>query len=320
MSEILAFLTRHGAVVLFAAVFVEQAGVPLPAAPWLLAGGALAASGNIHWVTGLIAAMLGSGLPALIWYQLGRRGGRRVLNLLCRISLEPDSCVRRTEDLFANYGMRGVVGAKFVPGLSTLAPPLAGASGVPFGRFLLFDSLGAFLYAGGLLLLGGLFSRQLERLLATLSDLGTGALRLIVVLFAAYVVYKYFKRRYLLKTLKIARISVDELREQIEAGENPMIVDVRSTSEVKREPLMIRGAIHMTLDEVEQRHGEFPQDREIVLYCSCPNDVSSATAALSLRRNGIARARPLRGGIDAWRNRKYPTETKAVPVESTFSL
>src|SRR5438045_6623813 len=184
MNATLAYLVRHGAAVLFVAVFVEQMGVPLPAAPWLLAAGALAASGEINWCVGLRAAALGSVLADLIWFYLGRYGGHRVLNLLCRISLEPDSCVRRTQDLFTRYGMRGVVAAKFIPGLSTLAPPLAGSAGVNVSRFFFFDGSGSLLYSGSFILLGVLFSHQLEQVIAALASLGGSALALMVGLAA----------------------------------------------------------------------------------------------------------------------------------------
>src|SRR5437867_12036315 len=157
MNETLEFLVRHGAAVVFAAVFVEQVGIPLPAAPWLLAAGALAASGDIHWLTALSAATFGSILADLIWFYLGRYGGNRVLSLLCRISLEPDSCVRRTQDLFGRYGMRGVIAAKFVPGLSTLAPPLAGMSRMRAPRFFSFGCIGSLLSWGIFVLVGSLF-------------------------------------------------------------------------------------------------------------------------------------------------------------------
>src|SRR5882672_7129513 len=130
MHQTLEFLVRHGSLVVFAAVFVEQIGVPLPAAPWLLAAGALAGAGKLNWFVALIVAVAGSLLADAIWFYLGRYGGQRMLNLLCRISLEPDSCARRTQNLFTRWGMRGVVVAKFIPGLSTLAPPMAGSSGV----------------------------------------------------------------------------------------------------------------------------------------------------------------------------------------------
>src|SRR5216117_4538939 len=186
MNEILEFVIRHGAAVLFAAVFVEQVGVPLPAAPWLLAGGALAADGKISPLVAITAATLGSLIADLIWFYLGRHGGNRVLNLLCRISLEPDSCVRRTQDLFGRYGMRGVVAAKFIPGLSTLAPPLAGVSGIRAPRFFFFDGLGSMAYGGGFILVGALFSRQLEQVIAALESLGSRALAVVLGMAALY--------------------------------------------------------------------------------------------------------------------------------------
>src|SRR5580693_7341049 len=138
MNETNEFLVRHGIAVLIAAVFVEQIGAPLPAAPWLFAAGALVGAGKMNGLVALGAAAAGSLLADLIWFYLGRFFGHRLLNQLCRISLTPDSCVRRTQDMFSRYGMRGVVAAKFIPGLSTLAPPLAGSSGVGVPRFLLF--------------------------------------------------------------------------------------------------------------------------------------------------------------------------------------
>ena len=316
MTETLGFLVRHGPAVLFAAVFVEQMGVPLPAAPWLLAAGALAATDNINWFAALASATFGSLLADLIWFYLGRYGGHRVLDLLCRISLEPDSCVRRTQDVFTRYGMRGVVAAKFIPGLSTLAPPLAGSSGVSAPRFFLFDGLGSFLYPASFMLLGALFSRQLEQVIAALASLGSGALGVVIALAALYIGYKYYQRQRLLKELRMARITVDELHQKLETGENPIILDLRSHAELERDPSLIRGARHMTMEEVKLWQHEIPRDRDIILYCSCPNEVSSARMALLLHRNGILRVRPLLGGIDAWRERNYPTEPRLVRVGS----
>ena len=308
MNETLDFLVRHGITVLFAAVFVEQMGVPLPAVPWLLAAGALAGAGRMNWLLALSAATVSSSLADLIWFYLGRYRGQRVLNLLCRISLEPDSCVRRTENLFTRYGMRGVVAAKFIPGLSTLVPPLAGNAGVSASRFIIFDGLGSLLYAGCFILAGVLFSQQLEQVIHALSGLGNGALGVVIGLVALYLGYKYYQRQRLLRELRMARITADELHQKQEAGEPLIILDLRSQLEVDQDPALILGAIHIAMDEVEHRHQEIPRDREIILYCSCPNEVSSARAALKLRRRGISRVRPLLGGIDAWRERKYPTE------------
>lgn len=249
MNETLEFLVRHGAAVLFAAVLVEQMGVPLPAAPWLLAAGALAVTGKMNWFVALCAATLGSVVADVIWFYLGRYGGYRVLSFLCRISLEPDSCVRRTQDVFTRYGMRGVIAAKFIPGLSTLAPPLAGSSGVSAPRFFFFDTLGYLLYAGCFILLGVLFSHQLEQIINALTSLGSGALAVIVGLAALYIGYKFFQRYRLLRELRMARITVDELHQKQEAGENPVILDLRSRVELEQNPSLIPGALHMTMDE-----------------------------------------------------------------------
>ena len=320
MNESLEFLIRHGAAVLFAAVFVEQIGVPLPAVPWLLAAGALAGAGKINWFVALGAVTIGSLLADLIWFYLGRHRGHRVLSLLCRISLEPDSCVRRTQNLFTRYGMRGVIAAKFVPGLSTLAPPLAGSSGVSAPRFLVFDGLGSLLYGGSFILAGYLFSHQLEQIIDALAGLGHSALGLVIGLVVLYIGYKYFQRRRLVSELRMARITVDELHQKQEAGENPIILDLRSRLELEENPLLIRGARHMTMDEVQLREQEIPRDRDIILYCSCPNEVTSARVALLLHRKGILRVRPLLGGIDAWRERNYPTELRTVGAASPLGV
>jgi len=310
MNEILELLVRHGAAILFAAVFVEQIGIPLPAAPWLLAAGALIGAGKLNWWIALSAATFGSLLGDLIWFYLGRHYGNRVLGLLCRVSLEPDSCARRTQNLFTKYGMRGLVLAKFIPGLGTLAPPLAGNSGVSTIRFIFFDGLSSVLYVGCFILVGVLFSPQLDQIINAVAGLGRSAFGVVAGVLALYIAFKYFQRFRLLRELRIARITVDELHQQQEAGENPMILDLRPHIELEQDPSIIRGALHMSMDEVERRQHEIPRDRDIILYCSCPNEVSSARAALALRRNGISRVRPLLGGIDAWRERNYPTEPR----------
>jgi membrane protein DedA with SNARE-associated domain len=312
MNESIAFLVRHGAAVLFAALFVEQMGIPLPAAPWLLAAGALIGTHKMNWVVALLASAVGALAADMIWFYLGRLYGSRLLNLLCRFSLTPDSCVRRTQDIFTKYGMRGIVAAKFIPGLSTIAPPLAGNSGVSAHRFIFFDGVGSFIYVGSFLLVGVLFSPQLDQVLAALGSLGGNALGVVAGLAALYIGYRYYQRHRLLSELRMARITVDELHQLQEAGENPLILDLRSLAALEENPAVIRGARHTTMDDVERRHQEFPRDREIIVYCSCPNEVSAARVALLLQRQGFARVRPLLGGIDAWRERNYPTEPQVM--------
>jgi membrane protein DedA with SNARE-associated domain/rhodanese-related sulfurtransferase len=308
MNKTIELLIHHGATVVFVAVFIDQMGVPLPAVPWLVAAGALAAEGKINWAVALIAAVFGSLLADLIWFYLGRHRGQGVLSWLCRISLEPDSCIRRTENFYSRYGMTGVVVAKFIPGLSTIAPPLAGNSGVGATRFILFDGLSSLLYGGSFILLGVLFSHQLDQIIDALAGLGRDAFGVVAGFAVLYISYKYFRRQRLLNDLRMARITVDELHQKQKSGEKPVILDLRSPIELEQNPSLISGAVHMTMDEIQLRQQEIPRDREIILYCSCPNEVSSARIALQLHKNGITRVRPLLGGIAAWRERNYPTE------------
>jgi len=303
----------HGLPLVFAAVFLDQLGLPLPAIPWLLAAGALSATGKFSPFLGLAITVLACLLADMLWFCLGRYRGHRVLGLLCRISLEPDSCVRRTQNLYTRYGLRGVVVAKFVPGLSTVAPPLAGMSGVKAGRFLLVDGVGSLLYGGCFILLGYLFSNQIQRIAAALAGIGGGAVALVLGLGTIYIGLKYYQRQRILRELRTARITVAELRRKQDAGEKLAIIDLRASEELTLDPLLIPGAVHLRVDEVENRHQEIPRDREVILYCSCPNEASSARVALLLQRKGITRVRPLLGGIDAWRELNYPLEPIGPP-------
>ncbi len=308
MSQILSFLAEHGGALLFAVVLVEQLGLPLPALPWLLAAGALAANGQLHPLPALAGVVAACLIADAVWFGLGRRGGARVLKMLCRVSLQPDSCVRRTHDLYDRYRMRGVVAAKFLPGLSTVIPSLAGMSGVRWRRFLFFDAIGSLLYGGSFLLLGVLFRHQLDHLLSLLVRLGNGGLALVAAAVAGYVGLKFFQRQRLLWRLRVARITVEEVRRRQLAGEPLAILDLRARAELEREPQIIPGARHAGREELERHAHGLPRDHDIIVYCACPNEVSSASLALRLHRQGFTRVRPLRGGIAAWRERGYPTE------------
>jgi membrane protein DedA with SNARE-associated domain/rhodanese-related sulfurtransferase len=320
MSHTTQFLIDNGLPLVFAAVFVEQMGLPIPAFPWLLAAGALSAAGKFNLPLGLAITVIACLIADAFWFYLGRFRGNRVLALLCRISLEPDSCVRRTQNLFTKYGLRGVLVAKFLPGMSTVAPPLAGMSGMNASRFFAVDAAGSLVYGGCLLGLGYLFSRQIDQIGAAITRIGGSALTLLIGVIALYLAYKYWQRQRLLNELRMARITVAELRQMLDAGEVPLIFDLRSSAAIQEDPALIQGAIHLNLDEVEQRLSEFPKDREIIVYCSCPNEVSSARLALRLQRHGFTRVRPLLGGIDAWREQNYPTEARTAALADSSGL
>jgi membrane protein DedA with SNARE-associated domain/rhodanese-related sulfurtransferase len=312
MTATTQFLITHGLPLVFAAVFLEQLGLPIPAFPWLLAAGALAAAAKFNLVLGLAVTVLACLLADAIWFYLGRYRGNQVVALLCKISLEPDSCVRRTQNVFTKYGLRGVLVAKFIPGMSTVAPPLAGMSGISATRFLFVDGLGALLYGGSQLAIGYVFSHQIDQVGGAISKIGGSALTLVLVIAVIYIAYRFWERQRLLHELQVARITVGELRQKLDAGETPLIFDLRSAAALEQDPTLIQGAVHLSLEEFEKRQHEFPRDRDIVVYCSCPNEVSSARLALQLQRKGFTRVRPLLGGIDAWREQNYPMEPRIV--------
>ena len=319
MTDTTQFLINHGLPLVFGAVFLEQMGLPIPAPPWLLAAGALSATGKFSLLLAIGLTMLACVAADLFWFYLGRYRGNQVLGFLCRISLEPDSCVRRTQNVFTRYGPRGLVVAKFVPGLSTVAPPLAGMSGTSVGRFLVYDGLGSLLYGGCYIVLGYIFANQIEQIVEALANVAGSVLGLIAAVIAGYIGFKYWQRQRLLRELRMARVTVDELRQKQEAGEDVVILDLRSSAALEEDPTLIRGAIHVSLDALEKRQQEIPHDRDVIVYCSCPNEVTSARVALLLRRKGFTRVRPLLGGIDAWREQKYPLETFSPAVSGTSS-
>ena len=268
MDEAVSYLIRNAYAVLFVWVAVEQLALPIPSEPILLASGALAGTGQLRLPLAVAVGVAASLLADLVWYEVGRTQGGRVLRFLCRISLEPDSCVRQSQEKFVRYGARSLLMAKFVPGLNSVAQPLAGMIGMRRGRFLLFDALGALMWIGGYMVLGYLFSDQLERVAAYGAHLGMGLIAILLGVLVFYVGVKYVRRQRFIRQLRIARISPAELRQKIEAGDPVMIVDLRHSLDFEADPAMIPGALRLTPDELERRATEIPRDREIVLYCT----------------------------------------------------
>lgn len=268
MDSALEVLARYGYTVVFAAVFGEQVGLPFPAEPFLMAAGALAGLGRLSPTALLTAITIASLAADIIWYWLGRIGGGRVLGWLCRISLEPDSCVRRTERMFVSHGARSLLIAKFIPGFSMVAPPLAGIVGMPFLHFVVFTGVGGVLWGGAYLGLGWVFSAQLETVATYADELGSGALVLAGLGLAGYVGWKYLGRQRFLRRIRIARISPEALKAKLDDGEDLILVDVRDRIDFETEPTIIPGALHLSIDELDARHREIPRAREIVLYCT----------------------------------------------------
>jgi membrane protein DedA with SNARE-associated domain/rhodanese-related sulfurtransferase len=306
------FLIRHGYTVLFVWILAEQLGLPIPAGPFMLAVGALAKKGLMRLPTALLLPLIAVGICDLLWYELGRRGGMKVLRVICRISLEPDSCVRRTQLNFERNGGWALVVAKFIPGLNAVAPPLAGVSRMPWRRFALFDGLGALLWTTAYIGTGYVFSTQLARIVEQLSFLGRGLFAVAVAALGGYIGMKFVNRRRFLRRLRVSRITPDELKEKIDANEEVIVVDLRHSLEFEAEPETIPGAVHMDAAEMEEALEVIPRDRDIVLFCNCPNEATAAEMASRLQRLGITRIRPLAGGLDGWRNRGFPLQALKV--------
>jgi membrane protein DedA with SNARE-associated domain len=262
------FFRAHELALVFAAVFAGQAGLPVPAEPVLIAAGALAGAGRTTLALALVLAVLAAVAGDSLWYEIGRRRGRGVLRFLCRISLEPDTCVRRTDDLFARHGGRTLVAAKFVPGLTNAAPALAGIFGMPFLRFLALDAAAAAIWAGSFVALGYAFRDQMERLLGAAARFGASFAALAAGLFAAYLAGKFVARWRFLHSLRMARISPEELRAKLEGGEDPFVVDLRHEQDFALSPELIPGALRLDAEELERRHDAIPREREIVVYCT----------------------------------------------------
>ena len=268
MKETLAFLLQHPYLTLFGFVFAEQAGLPLPAVPFLLGAGALAGMGMLNPGLALGAAVGAALLADLAWFEAGRRRGASILKLLCRISLEPDSCVRRTQNVFARSGARTLLVAKFLPGLNTVAPPLAGMIGMRRTRFLLFDAAGAFLWAGAFFLLGVLFHDQLGTVAASAGRLGGGLVAGLLGLLVAWLSWKFAARQRFIRSLRVARITPEELKLRLDAGEDVVIVDLRGSLDFELEPQRLPGAIRVSVEDLEARHEEIPRHKDVVLYCT----------------------------------------------------
>jgi len=318
MHEALTILASHGYWVVFVWVFADQAGLPLPSFPVLLAAGALAHAGSLNLLAVIALAALAAILIDSLWFELGRHRGGSVLKFICRTSLEPESCVGRTRKMFSQRGTWTLLVSKFVPGMNVVAAPMAGVSGVSRLRFLTLNAAGSLAFASLFVLPGYLFSRQLERMLMLAGTSGRWLLIACVTLFVAYLAIKYARRARFVRLLRLARISPDELRNKFENGADIAIVDLRLPLDFAAAPQTLPGAIRLAPEEVASRHQEIPRDREIVLYCSCPDEYTSARAALLLKQYGIHRVRPLAGGYETWRQRNFPLTPVVIPTEAAL--
>jgi membrane protein DedA with SNARE-associated domain/rhodanese-related sulfurtransferase len=300
MDDLMALVAAHGAGLVFVATLAARLGAPVPAAPFLVVAGSLSLREPVGLAAIVAMAVIGSSLGDGAWYWAGRRYGYRMLKLLCKVSMSPDSCVSQSENIFARWGGRSLVAAKFVPGVSVVAPPMAGALGMPLPTFIGYELLASAVWAAAFLALGLVFSGQIQAVLGALAATGTGAMATLCVVALAYLAWRWWRRWRFLRIAKRSRIGVDELKALIDAGTPPIVIDVRSALGRSADPRSIPQAMPLPLDELRRAAAGLPRGRVIVAYCNCPNDASAVTAARVLAEAGLAGVRPLAGGLEAW--------------------
>lgn len=306
MDSIANQLVDYGVPLVGLNVLLQQLGLPIPAVPTMMLAGALAMAGRIDFVQALAISIAASLVADLLWFWAGRRYGYPVLRFLCRISLSPDTCVRQTEGIFERWGFFSVVVSKFVPGFSTVAPPIAGALKMRVGAFALASAASAALWAGSAMVAGAIFERQIGLALDWMAAHFALAALAIAAVLVAYVLAKAFQRYRMARLLAASMISIDELRDRLGGEPRPFIIDVGSAL-AQQARAHIPGAVMLDLDAIA-RADDFPDDRDIIVYCACPNEASARRGAQLLLQKGYRRVRPLAGGIDAWTNAGYPLE------------
>ncbi|HJS22358.1 MAG TPA: rhodanese-like domain-containing protein [Steroidobacteraceae bacterium] len=304
MDALLHIIEAYGLWVVFIAVLLDQGGLPLPAYPPIIVTSALAVrSGEPIWDI-LLVATLAAVLADILWFLCGRRFGAALLDLMCRLSLSPDSCVSLTRRAYSRWGPSALIVAKYIPGFAAVATVLAGESATSLRRFILFDAMGALLWVGGAVALGATFHQAVATVLGELERLGNYATVLLLAAIALYVVLKWWQRRRFIVANRMARISPEELSTLMQSESRPAVLDVR-LPERRAQSGWIPGSVHAP----QPLDLSASPDQEIVVYCDCPNEASAARIAKQLKARGFVRVRPLTGGLEAWRARGLPIET-----------
>jgi membrane protein DedA with SNARE-associated domain/rhodanese-related sulfurtransferase len=314
--DFIGLIVAHGYWIVLAVAFVDQFGTPVPAIAILLAAGAVAGQGHLSMAGVLAAAWAGTVAGDAVLYQCGRWRGGPLMRRLCSFSLAPDTCVRKTETSFQRLGWKALVIAKFVPGLALFAAPVAGALRMAFGPFLVFDSMGSLFYNIVVIGLGFVLHDQLDRVVGWFHALGSAAIPVVVGAILAYWAWRIIQKRRILRALRCRRLTPDQLQLRLQSGDPLRILDLRTAISYEASRQVLPGAIRVDPEELDTRHNNIPRDCDVVLYCTCPNETTSARVALALKKRGIERVFPLEGGIEAWVSCGYPVE---VPPPSTVA-
>lgn len=301
------FLSRHGTLWMFLLTLGERLGLPLFVTPLLIASGALAAMGDLNIGLLLLITTVACLAGDTVWYELGRWKGSELFGLLCRISFQPDSCVRRSQLALEKHTGLSLLWAKWIPGVAHLALPLAGAARVPRARFHFYNAVGSVVWLA-VLLAGGYLSMRTIDWLGIFVITAQWAVGLAIVVSVVMAARSYWQRREFLKTLRMARIAPEDLYRQVKAGEQPVIVDLRHPLDYLSAPRTLPGALRIPPDQIAQRFAEFPPERDIVVYCTCPNEATAVKVAKELQGLGVTRVRPLAGGLAGWEKMGFPVD------------
>jgi membrane protein DedA with SNARE-associated domain/rhodanese-related sulfurtransferase len=308
----LGLITQHGLALIFANVLIQQMGLPIPVTPTLIVAGAQAADGRLSVGAIFAVAFTACAISDVVWYVAGRLYGRRAMKFLCRLSLSPDSCVQQSEYQFRRWGGLSLVLAKFVPGLSVIMPALAGTTRLGLASFALLDGIGAVIWLAVAIGSGMLFHREIGYLIVRVQEFGVVAIGVIAMLLVGYIATKWWQRHRFYTRLRMARITVDELHRLMAEGERPVIVDLRTSPARDQDRHFIPGALLADFSVVDQWIDQVPADREVIFYCTCPNEAGAAHVARKLLDLGYTRVRPLLGGMDAWIAAGYPVDSGCV--------
>src|SRR6266702_1155384 len=305
------FFVGHAYAILFLWVLIEQLGMPIPSIPLLLTAGTLSATHRLSASSALLAVIAACVISDSAWYGLGRRYGARVIRLLCKMSFEASTCVAKTEGYFTRRGAETLLFAKFVPGLSTVSAPIAGQTGMPYSRFLLYDLSGTMLWSFSFVFAGRFFGDIAKRSQAFFGLLSHFAAVVFILMVVGFFLWRVVKQRRFLAQVRELRIEPSEVKAMIdqalhELSPQPYIVDLRHPLDYLPDPRVLPGAVRIGPSEIARQAARIPRDRDIILYCTCPSEETSAKVALQLHRLGITRVRPLRGGFDGWKQAGYP--------------
>jgi membrane protein DedA with SNARE-associated domain/rhodanese-related sulfurtransferase len=307
---------------MFGWVLIEQAGVPVPSVPLMLAAGTMSAAHKVQLALIVPVVMFACLIADTSWWWLGRHFGSRVLDILCRLSLDASTCVNRAQGSIARRGGVTLLFAKFVPGVSTIAAPIAGQAGMSLHEFLIYDMAGTLVWASAWLFAGRFFGDLAERSSKLFATLAHFAAALVLLMILTIVIYRYVQRRRFMAELRGLRLEPGQLLDMIErarldAVEPPFIIDLRHPLDVLTDPEVVPGALRIGPEELRLHRDEIPGDRDIVLYCTCPSEETSAKVAMELRRLGVSRVRPLKGGLQGWKDAGYPLEAVLVTPQTS---